>query len=465
VRLSHAWRASTAVFDDENLVSCAGLAPVLELGEQTGLSELLDEHVVFTDERVRSGAANPVPKLCSIIAGMLAGADSIDDLDVIRSGGMKRIFTNVYASATLGIFLREFTLGHVRQLGAVLRRHLPALADRTDVLAGIDDIALVDIDSLLRPVYGHGKQGASFGHTKIGSRQVLRLGLSPLVTTISTPRSAPVIAGLRLRAGRAGSGRGGASMITEAINTAKAAGAMNILCRGDSAYGTGTVIAAVVRAGAQFSFVLTKSPSVNRAISSITDSAWTPVHYPGAVTDPDTGELISDAEVAEVQYTAFARTSQKITPRLVVRRVRDRNHDGELFPVWRYHPFLTNSTQAVTTADITHRQHATIETVFADLIDGPWAHQPSGLFPANGAWTMLAAIAHNLLRAAGTLIDSAHAVARGATLRRRLVTVPARVARPQGKPVLHLPAHWPHADQWKQLWDNTFTDQRRQVAG
>jgi hypothetical protein len=203
---------------------------------------------------------------------------------------------------------------------------------------------------------------------------------------------------------------------------------------------------------------------VNRAISSITDSAWTPVHYPGAVTDPDTGELISDAEVAEVQYTAFARTSQKITARLVVRRVRDRNHDGELFPVWRYHPFFTNSTQAVTTADITHRQHATIETVFADLIDGPWAHQPSGLFPANGAWTMLAAIAHNLLRAAGTLIDSAHAVARGATLRRRLVTVPARVARPQGKPVLHLPAHWPHADQWKQLWDNTFTDQRRQVA-
>ncbi len=177
MRLSHAWRASTAVFDDENLVSCAGLAPVLELGEQTGLSVLLDEHVVFTDERVRSGAANPVPKLCSIIAGMLAGADSIDDLDVIRSGGMKRIFTDVYASATLGIFLREFTLGHVRQLGAVLRRHLPALADRTDVLAGIDDIALVDIDSLLRPVYGHGKQGASFGHTKIGSRLVLRLDI------------------------------------------------------------------------------------------------------------------------------------------------------------------------------------------------------------------------------------------------------------------------------------------------
>jgi len=80
VRLSHAWRSSTAVFDDKNLVSCAGLVPVLELAEQAGLSELLDEHVVFIDERIRSGAANPVPKLTSIIAGMLAGADSIDDL-------------------------------------------------------------------------------------------------------------------------------------------------------------------------------------------------------------------------------------------------------------------------------------------------------------------------------------------------------------------------------------------------
>lgn len=155
-----------------------------------GLPELLDEHVVFIDERVRSGAANPVPKLSSIIAGMLAGADSIEDLEVIPSGGMQRLFAGVYASATLGILLREFTLGRVRQLGAVLRRHLLALADRTDALAGLQESALVDIDPLLRPVSGHGKQGASFGHAKVGSRQVLRLGLSPPVTTISTPRAA-----------------------------------------------------------------------------------------------------------------------------------------------------------------------------------------------------------------------------------------------------------------------------------
>jgi len=464
VKLSHAWRRSAAVFDDENLVSCAGLVPVLELAEQAGLSVLLDEHVVFRCERIKSGAANPAAKLTSVIAGMVCGADSVDDLDVVRSGGMKKLFDAVYAPSTLGILLREFTHGHTRQLTRVLRGHLLALTTRTGVLAGIEERALVDIDSFLRPVYGHAKQGASFGHTKIANRQVLRKGLSPLATTISTANAAPVIAGIRLRAGKAGSGKGAASMVTEAVNTAKTAGAKNILVRGDSAYGNGKVIAAAVKAGAEFSFVLTKNQSVSRAIGAIADHAWTPVHYPGEVTDPDTGALISDAEVAEIGYTAFAGTTEAITARLIVRRVRDRNHLDELFPVWRYHPFFTNSTAPVTSADITHRQHAIIESVFADLIDGPMAHLPSGSFSANSAWTVLAAITHNLLRAAGTLIDRAHAVARGATLRRRLINVPARIARPQGHRTLHLPQHWPHTGQWNTLWNNTFSNNIRQVA-
>src|SRR5262249_14404042 len=153
VQASHAWRRDSAVFDDANLVSHAGLVPLLELAEQAGLSRLLGEHVRFTSERVRSGAANPAPKLTSIIAGMAAGADSIEDLDVIRSGGMKKLFGGVYACATLGIFLREFTHGHVRQLDAVLRRSLVALSGRTPLLEGIPDRAYIDIDSLLRPVY------------------------------------------------------------------------------------------------------------------------------------------------------------------------------------------------------------------------------------------------------------------------------------------------------------------------
>jgi len=459
VQGSHAWRGDSAVFDEDNLVSHAGLVPLMELAEQAGLSPLFDEHVRFTSERVKSGAANPTPKLTSIIAGMAAGADSIDDLDAIRSGGMKKLFGGVYACATLGIFLLEFTYGHVRQLGAVLRRFLIALAERTPLLPGITERAYIDIDSLLRPVYGKAKQGASFGHTKLSGKSILRRGLSPLAVTISTDKAAPVLAGVRLRAGRAGSSKGAASMLTEAINTAIEAGAQpqRILVRGDSAFCAGKIIAAIVKAGATFSFAIARNPAVDAAINSIPDEAFVPVHYPGAVTDPDTGELISDAHVSEVEDTAFADTRYKITGRLIVRRVLDANTQDPLFPVWRHHPFFTNTTEPVPRADITHRAHAICETVWSDLIDGPWAHQPSGSFAANAAWAMLAAITHNLLRAAGTLTGATrYAVARGATLRAHIINVPARLARPQRRPMLHLPRHWPRAKPWQGLWTAIF---------
>ena len=456
---SHAWRGDSAVFDEENLVSHAGLVPLIELADQAGLRQLLNEHVRFASERVKSGAANPTPKLLSIIAGMLTGADCIDDLNMVRAGGMKKLFGGVYACATLGILLREFTFGHVRQLGAVLRKLLIALAGRTRVLAGVNERAFIDIDSLLRPVYGRAKQGASFGHTKISGKQVLRRGLSPLAVTLSTPKAAPVLVGVRLRAGRAGSSRGATSMVVEAINTAIEAGAhpADILVRGDSAYCAGKIIAAIVKAGARFSFAIARNPAVDAAIATIPDEAYQPVQYPGAVLDPDTGQLISNAQVAEVEFTAFADSPYEITAWLVVRRVLDANTQDPLFPVWRYHPFLTTSVEPADQADITHRDHAICETVWSDLIDGPWAHQPSGSFAANAAWTLLAAIAHNLLRAAGTITGTPrHAVARGATLRRDLVNVPARLARPQRRPVLHLPAHWPKAKPWQGLWTAVF---------
>lgn len=286
---------------------------------------------------------------------------------------------------------------------------------------------------------------------------MLRKGLSPLATTISTDTAAPVIAGMRLRAGKTGSGKGAGRMVAQAIATARAAGVTGqILVRGDSAYGTAAVVSACRRAGAQFSLVWTKNTKVQAAINAIAEDAWTPVRYPGAVQDPDTGAWISDAEVAETSYTAFASTDDEITARLIVRRVKDANHTDALFPVWRYHPFFTDSTEPLTDADLTHRRHAIIETTFADLIDGPLARIPSGRFGANCAWTLCAAIAHNLLRAAGTLAGIAHAVARGATLRRTIVNIPARLARPQRKPILHLPSHWPWEPGWVALWHNTI---------
>ena len=251
---------------------------------------------------------------------------------------MTTLFDGVYAPSTVGTLLREFTFGHARQLESVLREHLVALCERVDLLPGAGQEVFIDIDSLLRPVYGHAKQGASYGHTKIAGKQVLRKGLSPLATTISTAGSAPVIAGLRLRAGRANSGKGAGRMVAQAIGTARAAGASGqILVRSDSAYGNRAVVAACVRQGAHFSLVMTRNAAIERAITAIDADAWTPVRYPGAVIDPDTGEWISDGEVAEIPYTAFASTSDAITARLVVRRVKDARYRDALFPVWRYH--------------------------------------------------------------------------------------------------------------------------------
>ena len=455
MQVSHNFLAASAVFDDDHLVSCAGLVPVMTLAAQTGLPRLLADKIHIGEPRIKSGSANPAPKLATLIAGMCVGADCIDDVDLVRSGGMKTLFDAVYAPSTVGTLLREFTFGHARQLESVLREHLAALCERVELLPGADERAFVDIDSLLRPVYGHAKQGASYGHTKISGKQILRKGLSPLVTTISTPASTPVIAGARLRAGRAASGKGAARMIAQAVSAARAAAVTGeVVVRGDSAYGTGVITAACRRAGARFSLAVTKNRTVAAAIAAIPDTAWAPVSYPGAVRDPDTGQWISDAEVAEVPYTAFGSTPNAVTARLIVRRVKDARYPDALFPLWRYHPFFTDTDDPAPQADIAHRRHAIIETTFADLIDGPLAHIPSGRFGANSAWLLCAAIAHNLLRATGVLAGGANSMARGATLRRRIVTVPARLARPQRRPVLHLPAHWPWAKHWSTLWHN-----------
>ena len=266
-----------------------------------------------------------------------------------------------------------------------------------------------------------------------------------------------MIAEAWLRGGKTGSSRGAARQLKQAITTARAIDPhATLMARGDSAFATKKVLGACLHEQVEFSLTLSRNRRVTKAIEAIDEAVWTPVHYPGAVEDPDTGALISDAEVAETPYTLSVRGHGRVTARLVVRRVKDARHPDALFPVWRYHPFFTNSELPTTEADITHRKHAIVETTFADLIDGPLAHLPSGLFAANCAWLACAVIAHNLLRAAGTLAGGEHAVARGATLRRDLVTVPARFAAPARKPTLHLPIHWPRQLEWKALWHNVI---------
>src|SRR3954451_21402317 len=338
MRLLHAGRAVDAVFDDSNLVSCAGLVPVMRLAETVDLAGLVGR-------RVRpdlSTGANPGGKAAAIVAGMAAGADSIDDLDLLRHGGMGRLFAAVYAPSTLGSFLRFFTWGHSLQLEAAARDLLAALAARTPLLPGAATLAYVDVDSLLRRVYGPAKQGAAFGHAKVGGYQVRLRGLSPLVAAISTPQAAPVVAATRLRGGNAGSARAAASLVKQAISTARASGATGqVLVRGDSAFGSGPVVSACRRAEANFSLPLQSNPKLQAAIDPIGEQAWTPVRYPGAVFDEGTGRWISNAEVAETTYTAFETSTHRVTARLIVRRVRELNPappgQEELFPPMHSH--------------------------------------------------------------------------------------------------------------------------------
>jgi hypothetical protein len=444
-----------AVFDDASLVSCAGLVPVMRLAERVDLAGLVAQ-------RVRpdlSTGSNPGGKAAAIVAGMAAGADSIEDLDVLRHGGMGGLFASVYAPSTLGSFLRFFSWGHALQLEAAARDLLAGLAARTPLLPCVEKLAYVDVDSLLRRVYGPGKQGAAFGHAKVGGYSVRLRGLSPLVAALSTDQAAPVVAATRLRGGNAGSARAAASLVTQAIATARAAGASGqILVRGDSAFGSGPVASACRKAGVNFSLTLQSNPKLQTAIDAIDTNAWTPVRYPGAVFDEQTQRWISNAEVAETTYTAFESTTHKVTARLVVRRVRELNPappgQGELFPIWRYHAFLTDTDLPTVAADLTHRRHAIIEQLFADLIDGPLAHMPSGRFAANAAWLTLAAMSHNLVRAAGCLTGPWHAKARTATIRRQIINLPARIAHHARRIIVHLPTDWPWQQHWQALFNN-----------
>jgi hypothetical protein len=267
-----------------------------------------------------------------------------------------------------------------------------------------------------------------------------------------------VVAATRLRGGNAGSARGAAGLVAEAIGVARACGAIGqVLVRADSAFCSAAVLGVCRRAAVNFSVTIRLDRTVRAAIAGIGEVGWTAIRYPQAVWDADGQCWISDAEVAETTHTICAGTRRGVTCRLVVRRVRaaDSERTGELFPAFRYHAFLTDTTLSTVEADRTHRAHAVIEQTFADLIDGPLAHLPSGKFAANAAWLTCAGIAHNLLRAAGTLAGGPHAKARGATLRRQLVTVPARTARRARKITLHLPQHWPWADAWTELFTAT----------
>ena len=447
---SHTSAATLASFDDDHLIGYAGLVPLVRLAERAGLPALVSAHLDL-GATVNSAGANPVAKVMSVVAGMCAGADSFEDLDRLRHGAMGRVFDGIRAPSTLGTFARCFTYGHNRQLGAVHRRFLAALARTNRLLPGADTLAFVDIDPTHVRVFGRKKAGAEYGRFK-GVRT-----LHPILSCISTPGSAPVIGPVRLRRGKSADVRGAASFVTEAIGTARDAGCTGtLIVRADSKFYCGKVVAACRRADARFSIATGMNPGIRRAIAAIAEPSWTRIEYPRAIEDPDTGELISIAQIAEVDYTAFASDpAHRTTARLIVRRVRDLAvaDQDELFPVYRYHALFTDSPHELTVAEPEHRGHAIIEGQIADFKDSALAHLPSGVFEANHAWLILAAIAHNLTRTAGVIAHGDLALARTATIRARLIQIPGRIAHRSRHLQVHLPTGWP----WEQAFTRLFT--------
>jgi hypothetical protein len=448
----HAAAAVDVAFDDPNLIADAGLVPVMALAGQIGLPDLVGEQVTITGA-ANSAGANPTAKVMSLLAGMVAGADSIEDVDRLRHAGNSVVFHGIRAPSTLGTFLRAFTHGHVQQLNTVLRQSLIALAQRTPLLPGSDQVVFVDLDSTHRQVYGYAKQGAEVGRLKG------RKTLHPLIATASTPISRPVMVAIRLRKGKAADVRGAARLLAEALTTVRAiAPTAQIIVRADSKFYTADVAATAARYDAAVSLTTGCNPSIDAAIGQIGDQAWTPVHYPNAFVDTDTGELVSDAEVAEIPYTAFTSRPKRhqVEGRLIVRRVKRLNRttapgqDG-LFEVWRYHAVFVTSDIQTLQAESQHRDHAIIEQVIADAAASALAHLPSGAFNANAAWAVLWAIAHNLTRAVGVLAGTFHARATTATIRAHLITVPARLARSARRLTLHLPESWPWQPAWQAL--------------
>jgi Transposase DDE domain group 1 len=351
VQLLHSPARTRAVFDDPNLLAHAGLAPLLTLAGRAGLPDLL-----AGAQPAGPGGANAVTKAMCLIAGMAAGADSIDDMDLLRDGATEAVFGGIRAPSTLGSFLRSFTWGNVRQLDRAHRGLTAALAADPRLLPGREVLAFIDIDSTQERVYGYQKEGAAFGHAKVQGKSLLLKGLNPLISVISTPLAAPVLGPVRLRGGSAGPARGAAGLAAEAIGTAREAGCTGkVIARFDSAFYNSAVIRTVTRHGAHFSVTVPANSSVRPAIAGIPEDAWTAIRYPQAVWDDQLECWISDAEVAETRYTAFTskKKSHQVTARLIVRRVRARNEkaaqgQGEpsprLPPPCRLHRFPVRNT-------------------------------------------------------------------------------------------------------------------------
>lgn len=406
--------STVVVFDDERAVANAGVMLPALLAQRLGIEQLVDQTVRLGD---RPGGANAGRKVMTMVSAMALGADCIEDCDVLRSGRTSAVLDHrVAAPSTLGTFLRSFTFGHVRQLDRVLA---DSLTRAWAAGAGpADERLIVDVDSFVGEVHGYDKQGASFGYTG-------RRGYHPI---LATRAGTGEVLHIRCRKGSANTARGALRFVEELVPRVARAGASGPkLLRADSGFWNKKVMGRLQKSGWTYSIGVRQQPHIKAAIDAIEERDWQPLEdYPAE----------GEAQIAQTMIG---------DQRLVVRRVRLLGEQAQLFADWRHFAFLTNRTDPLETVEAEHRQHAVVELAIRDLKDQALAHFPSGKFYANAAWTVIAALAHNLLRWTHLIALPDQIIRTARTLRRRLLTIPGRLTRHGRQTRLRMPARWPWA--------------------
>jgi hypothetical protein len=364
---SHTLDQLDICFDDTHAIANAGLLLPATLAERLGIEQTADQLI---DLGERPGTHRPGRKLLTLVHAMLAGGDCIDDADLLRCGQTASVLGHrVMAPSTLGIFLRAFTFGHVRQLDRLCEQ---LLTRAWAAGAGPGDGPMtMDLDSTVCEVHGHHKQGATYGYTRT-------LGYHPLLATRADTGE---VLHARQRTGRANTARGTARFVDELAARVRRAGASGELTmRTDSGFWSAKTIRTCRRHRIRYSITVRQTTPIRAAIATIPEDAWVDIAY------PDGGV----AQVAEARYRG---------DRLVVRRTRLVGEQAELFPTWRYHAFVTDRVGTAVWLDQDHRRHAVVELCIRDLKAGVGLrHCPSGRFNANAAWLLAATLAHNLLR-------------------------------------------------------------------
>jgi hypothetical protein len=399
-------------FDDERIVANAGLLLPATLAERLGLEQATDQLV---DLGARPGAARPGRKVLTLVHSLLAGGDSIDDVEVLRAGATASVLGHrVMAASTVGTFLRAFTFGHVRQLDRLAET---ALTRAWQAGAGPGDGPMtIDADSTICEVYGKAKQGAAYGYTRT-------LGYHPLLATRADTGE---VLHARQRTGKANTARGAPRFVDETIGRVRRA-------RGDRRADLPGRLGVLVGCD---------DHATTRPWRAVLDHGASDQARPASDRHDRRGRLgrhpYPDSGVAQVAETPFRGD------RLVVRRVRNLDDQQQLFPTWRYHAFVTDRVGSAVALDADHRRHAVVELAIRDAKQGSGLnHHPCGKFFANAAWLVLVTLAHNLLRWTATLgLGTRDEQVVAKTLRRTLLALPGRRTRSARRWTLHLPARW-----------------------